>query len=665
MENTITAGSTWFTLMPSILCAIILFYVPGYFIARCTGTRRSLSLAIAPVLSILSVLVTALVLPSLGIPWGILPLIVTTVLIAVPCLLLRLLPRTDDTVWSGKMSWLFAGVALGGGIHAARLMVAIPNPESPSQTFDAIFHLNLVASMLANADASPLHANITTYGTSQGFYPAVWHEFTTLLIQISGISIPAAANVMMVVISAVIWPISVSMLVGWALRSYSSAAVTGAVSCLIPAMPTLYNWFGLLYPNLLSYSVLPAMFLIVAAAFLNKEKPAQRIRMLILGILALPGFFITHPSGFFAYVVLLFPLLTYSAYAFAVQTCAKRGYNTRQIRWAGRFGALSVVLLYFAVERATMHIGPLAYLRSGTLHWYREGSYHSGVGRALTLTGSIGFHEKGIIPFVIGALVILGAYASLKHYRSTWLVYTHVMSIVFFVLAWALESPQWRVFILGLWYADVKRFEALLGVTGVPLLAFGVMYLAQLLSNKIRQRDGKILVITTLAVVLTGHLSVALNQELRVVTDNTTFDDFLPHNQRLLSEDEYTLIHRLDRNVPAGSTIIGDPWTGVAYTPAYTSYSVVFPHVGPVDDPDGAYLAKHLNQAKIDPKVCEIVRRRQIYYVLDFRHDYLWGPVHDGHYHKFDGLRDLNLVGVAEIIDRERAARLLRITACD
>ena len=78
-------------------------------------------------------------------------------------------------------------------------------------------------------------------------------------------------------------------------------------------------------------------------------------------------------------------------------------------------------------------------------------------------------------------------------------------------------------------------------------------------------------------------------------------------------------------------------------------------------DADDAYLSAHLNEAFVDPQVCNLVTRNKAYYVYDFA-----GPPFMGNYGgpTFAGLARLETSGITTTVYQSGEARLLRIDAC-
>jgi hypothetical protein len=90
-----------------------------------------------------------------------------------------------------------------------------------------------------------------------------------------------------------------------------------------------------------------------------------------------------------------------------------------------------------------------------------------------------------------------------------------------------------------------------------------------------------------------------------------------PKDTPLVSQDEYALFTRIGRQTEPGTIVAQRPYNGSPVVMALTGRQVLFPqlNMGRLTS-DQVYLAQHLNQAASDPKVCEIVNRLQVHYLL-------------------------------------------------
>lgn len=197
----------WSDAVPTIFAALAVLVAPGLLLAWATGARGFSLSALAPVFSVSLIAVAAVACPYVGIPWSLLPVVVLAAAASAVAFLLR---RRAPVGWQPQRSFdarfgfAMLGTLLAAVIIGARLIYAFGSPDSISQTYDNIFHLNAIQYILHTGQASSF-----TVGSMTGipFYPAGWHAVVSLTAQLSGTGIPAAVNATNLVIGAFVWPV--------------------------------------------------------------------------------------------------------------------------------------------------------------------------------------------------------------------------------------------------------------------------------------------------------------------------------------------------------------------------------------------------------------------------------------------------------------------------
>src|SRR5665647_864579 len=190
---------TWLEAIPALTFAALTIVLIGAPFAWAVGARGITFLALAIGSSVSSVVVSSFLAPLVGLPWNLgIPFLVSLPLAAIGLLLRRrfVLPPAPGRPreWGTAFAWSLAAVALGGSLVALSVLPAIGHPDNPSQTYDAIFHLNAVRWILDTSDASPVHMTMSTpaYGTS--FYPTPWHAIVAIVVQLTGAGVVVASN---------------------------------------------------------------------------------------------------------------------------------------------------------------------------------------------------------------------------------------------------------------------------------------------------------------------------------------------------------------------------------------------------------------------------------------------------------------------------------------
>ena len=167
---------TWLEALHASAVAIVLFVVPGAPFAILLGLRGAAALGVAVAASVGIVGAASLLAPLLGLDWGLLP------------------------------------VGIVAALILATLLPGMGSPQHPSQTYDALFHLNAIRWIADTADASPLHMTMTTPAAASGFYPTTWHAFAALAMQATGSSVVVTANAVSLAVAAFVWPVACAFL---------------------------------------------------------------------------------------------------------------------------------------------------------------------------------------------------------------------------------------------------------------------------------------------------------------------------------------------------------------------------------------------------------------------------------------------------------------------
>ena len=186
-------------------------------------------------------------------------------------------------------------------------------PESISQTFDNVFHLNAVRWAMESGNSSPLNLGAFT-GISA--YPSAWHAMTSLVALATGVSVPVAVNVTNIAIGAIVWPLGCLFLVQRLVGQRVVATVLAMI--FVPAFsgfPLMMIDWGVLYPNLLSIALLPAaMGLAFSALGVAKGyRPSSPMAWLLV-LVSVPAVAVAHPSTLMALLVFVLPAVVFLAY---------------------------------------------------------------------------------------------------------------------------------------------------------------------------------------------------------------------------------------------------------------------------------------------------------------------------------------------------------------
>lgn len=649
---------TWVDLLVAVSVSGALLVLPGLPAAAVTGLRGAWLVGVSVPLSATVLTTAALAAPRLGMDWSLLPVASMSLLLAAAAGVLRvLLARWWDLgPTRAGVEWITTGAAaLAGLVLLARLGSALGSPTHVSQTYDGIFHLNAVRWILDTQDASPGSVASLNSDTSS-FYPAGFHALAALTIRLTGVDLAVGVNAAWLALAVVAWPLGILLLVrSLAGRSRVVLLAAGAAAAALPAFPVLLANYGVLYPLLAAYAVLPgAMAVMVRALGLGAEEPPRpglQLPWTLVALACVPGIALMHPTAFAALLVFVTPwvLLTAFGYVRRSGTAGRGVWILATIAWVGLVVAALQILRPPPAAR----------------FWPPTGTMAQALGEIGTLAV-----ERGSIALVatllvwIGGVVVVRSSGRALEQRLALLAPPVTFTVLYLVVA-GVGNTWVRDTVTGSWYNNSPRVAAMLPIAAVPLMAIGAAKLWGLLGERgparglvgASGRRGVVTAVVGLLLLTIALQGRALSKGLDGVADSYRLND----QSRLLSTDEERLLDRIDDEVPADAVIAGSPWTGTSLAYALADRRVLYTHILMDLSPDEELVSNKLRNARPGDEICEAADRIGVEYLLDF------GPVevHDSGPHVYPGFRSPATSAAFDLIDQEGSARLYRLTGCD
>lgn len=638
---------SWLHALPAIAVAACLLVIPGLIIRLAGWGPRNLGLYFfSPAISLAVLAVASNAAHFVGLPWGLLPVTAITLLgAAVAFLVRRAAGPGHGRAGRGAVLGGALGLAASCIVISLQLVYVFVGPDSVSQTFDNIVHLNSIRLALDASDASAVQIGATS---DIGFYPNAWHSVATLVSQISGVDVPLAVNATNIAIAALLWPAS-SMALAAVLFGQRAAvlASAAALSTGFGAFPILLLYFGVLYPNFAGYAVLPAglaaALLVLRCAGRSSAAEVARTSLLFVVVCAAVG--LGHPNAFLA-------LYAVGA-STVVVALARRALHRR----SGR--AWAVVISAAAV--AAIGGGVLWRLSETPYEMSRWGPWQTAAqaaGEALLVAP-----RQYPITLTTAVLVVLGLVVVARRPQRIEAVVPFLIGGFLFVLVSGIEVDNpLRELLTRPWYNDPYRLAALLPIVAVPVGVLGVLAIVKVIRTSLgRVSDRRAAAASALAVALVFTVAIGPNV-IRTAQDARTAYT-LASDGRLLSAEERALIERLPQTTPSDAVIAGSPATGVALAYALSGRTVLERHIFGERTADERYIDENLDAIATDPAVCEAVRATGVTHVLDFGD---LGVVSDPAVaEQHSGVQDLAQTEGLELIDSEGSeARLFAVTGC-
>ncbi|MCB4207761.1 DUF6541 family protein [Arthrobacter sp. UM1] len=677
---------SWMHTVPYLLGLTAFLFLPGIVILRASGVRGLGVFAFAVPATTSVVAVFAILAGLLGIPWTVPTFLVGALVTAVLALLTRFViaivntdistPHSSDRMDTPVVRRLqsfrwgvdvpvaliyIAAIALPAFAIFYRYANGFGNVERISQTFDNIYHLNAIRTIMDTRDGSSLSlGNLTP--ESHGFYPAAWHDMVALVANLLHLSIPAAINLTNIVIGSLVWPLSLLFLMTRITGPRLLPIVlTAALAPAFPAFPYLMVEFGVLYPNHLALAILPAALgaVLQLLGMTQADTPTFWPGLVSL-VGSLPGMLLAHPSTLLAFIAFVMPIMVTKLWwmflARGRSASDRRGFRA----FAVFFGAYAVVgLLCWIFIRPPKESSP----------WPPFQSPAQATGEVLAGT-PMGL-PGGTLMF---AITTTGVLFLLLARRQRWVVGMFLMGAWLYVVSSSHPFSDFRTFFTGNWYNDSNRLAALLPIVSAPVAVLGAEFVirwvtktvmqsalySRLAETKLTFLNNRLVVSAALALVLISGLALG-SQSGAVTAEQSKLNGryYFAPDSRLLSSDERALLDRLPQHVPAGDTVVGSPWTGASLVYAISDRETLKPHIYGKISPDAQYLMDHWEEGPYRKSVCDVIKRKKAFYALDFG----GLEVHDGS-HPTPGLDYLDGSAGVKLIDQQGDAKLYRMTAC-
>ena len=549
----------------------------------------------------------------------------------------------------GRAATILLGLAIGGGYILLRALDMMGGLFRVNQSYDNVFHLNAVRHILRLGDGSAWTVGgMTTLPGEETFYPALWHQTVSLVVQLSGQDIVLASNLVMLLLGTTVWPLALMALV----RTGTNAGpagwlAAGALAGVASDFPLKMMSWGVLLPYLYSLAMMPLVLMLIVHLVRLAPDGEQRLTGGQLGVL-IPAVFgavaLAHPQGVFVALVMGVPMMVWAVLATATDLVRRRPRAGIRLAVLVPLTALVIVVGHDIWYRFRP-------VEASAAVWGPSASTQEAIGQVLTLVP----HASPIwLP--LGVILALCALAVLIGSRSRWLLPAFLAAGALSVAVRSLPVDDLRYELTGNWYSDNNRITVMLATAAVPLLAVGLDVLlrwAARLLPVLRGTAGAVLAVALcLAIIAVGHFSPSteasrwyLEREWR--------------NDNLLSDDERALLLMLPEVVPEDAVIATNAWNGSSLAYAISDREVLNTFMSFQAEDEVHLLNGHLDDAQSDPEVCDAAEDLGVDYALDF------GPkeIH-GRSATYTGLNEISETGAAEVVLQVGDAKLLRMLPC-
>ena len=664
---------SWLATIPLLLFAVVLAFGPGYAMGWALRVPVRLRVFYAPLLTFALVAVSAIVLGKTGIPWSLISFVpVAAVMVAVAAGLMWLVgrrwPALTSAAWPGNdvpVTWPVMGAVLGGFLVTHMTEDMVYGPEAFSQSLDNSFHMNAIRWIQEHGDASSLTLGAVAAANQEPtFYPAGWHDFVSLIYSTTGTSIATATIVTVLLASGILWPcslVALSLSIP-KLRRLQALAIP-AMICGFAAFPGLLLRWGVLFPNLLGYALLPsfvALMVYLVQVMVRREYSAS-LSLGLASLVGLAGLALVHPNAVVSAAAFAVPLLL----AGVAQVLRSHELIARQ-KWVG-----SILLLAFLAGcvGAWRVLRPAEFASNTWSPILTEGeALYQFLFLGLENGNQLG--DKFNPSYLAGFLVLWGVGYLLYKRRNLWLIASWVLIGYLWIVSASVPRGEFRLLMVGPWYTDHFRLAALVVFPSVILAGIGLGgFVEGLLTWVARRapRPARLKVATIgMGVAMILVLVVAgLSSRVPSVQETTqavSREYRLTPTSVVLNQDEMNVINEIPKIVPKDDVIVNNPWDGSAYIYALADRHLTGYHFEFETSPKYSAIMHNLKDARTNPEVCREVNEYKAHWYVHLENQLNFGPDAQKNY---DGLVAAIDTDVLTPVYSSGPMTLYRISACD
>lgn len=664
---------SWLATIPLLLFAVVVAFVPGYVMGWALRIPARLRVFLSPLLSFALVAVSAIVLGKTGIAWSLISfVVVAAVLVAAAAGVMHLVgrrwPALASASWPGNdvpVAWPVVGAVLGGFLVLHMTEDMVYGPEAFSQSLDNSFHMNAIRWIQEHGDASSLTLGAVSAADQQpAFYPAGWHDFVSLIYSTTGTSIATATIVTVLLAAGILWPcslVALSLSIP-KLRRLQALAIP-AMICGFAAFPGLLLRWGVLFPNLLGYALLPSFvaLMVYLVQVMVRGEYAALLSLCLAALVGVAGLALVHPNAVVSAMVFALPLVL-AGVAWIVRS---RELASRQ-KWV-RSALLGLVILGC--------VGAWWFLRPGAS---ASNTWEPMLteGEALYQFLFLGLENGNQLgdtfnpSHVVGFLALWGVGYLLYKRRNLWLIASWALIGYLWIIAATVPRGDFRLLMVGPWYTDHFRLAALVVFPSVLLAGIGLGGAVEGLFVRIMHaipRDkqvkvapalmGASMVLVLVVAGLTSRVpsvqetTLAVSKEYRVTPSSV-----------VVTQDELNVINEIPKIVPKGDTIVNNPWDGSPFIYALADRHLTSYHFEFQTSPKYAAIINDLKDAATNPEVCREVRQYRAYWYVHMENQLNFGPDAQKNY---DALVEASATDLMTPVYSSGPVVLYRITACD
>lgn len=479
----------------TVVFLLVVLYIPGYWLLKASKLDSLNAFGFAP-------LYPMFLIPSLGILYSIVDIAsnVGTIgapLVIIPAILfvgrrisdkrLSRTARNESTVTKpqfDRRSFVQASlyIIVGCLVGFYVLVLGLQDLSSPIQSYDTVFHTNLVEHFARSGDWSSLRASAyplddPTYEKVSGirrYYPSAWHLLCAFAVTILNAQVGVVMNAAVYAFAAVVFPVATCVLLVAVFGKTSKIVTCGA---LCASAFACFPW-GLLavwplLPNAVSSSMVPLMVAAFIHAVNGGSGRSRRISFILIVFASIVVFAFVQPNSVFTVAVFLAPYCVWLVWSAIKRTSWLKGHQKLKSALALFFPIAAIAALWLILYKMPFMQGTVQYdwdpIQKKTIELYN-----------MAFLNYTGFAYQKTLAVLVGFGVL---YCLIKKRGSRWLVFSYAFSLLILFAATTLGDSELKHILAGFWYTDPYRVAGVAVICAIPLAAVGLFAVIRLVDT--------------------------------------------------------------------------------------------------------------------------------------------------------------------------------------
>ena len=608
----------WDTFAIGVALCTIIIYLPGCLLLKAIRLSLIFCLTLAPVVSILEYGAFSMLMDALSVSCNWFPSLIACSGVGVLALIVShffvrgekeiLIPgEKENRLWIAILFYIAISTIITGFVFIKTL----DGPSSFIAGNDATTHLNTIHQFAVTGNWSIFSTGI--------YYPEGFSEICAMLVQALDVSSPLAANVVVSIILAAIYPLSMFGLLSICFQKRPIAIYCGSVTTLaLTGFPWNLLPTDQLSANLLGFSLVPAGMLI-AISFINSlSGKTQRTKWASLLLAYFVSCLFSHPSSLFTMIVLFFP---YFLYCLGSKRITFKGCP---ISRKHRAIAICVSIVAFALCWIGCYHLPIM-ASTVNFNWPAWATPSEAIEYTITLS-----FADNPAQWLAMVVMCIGIIFTLFRREYLWMTIGFSVFCILFIIGLTLDG-EFKQVLTGFWYTSTRRLAASACIIAIPICSLGAYTVVRLIflycaRNSLQGRKAKVasrfISILTLSLFLainflpsftlsnpTGRITTAFGY----LTEKLTTQNDISHSA--LDEKERAFLSQV-KEIVGDSVVYNIPQDGSAYAYALSDINTYEKRMVLKNDDASTRLRKELSELGANDELKTIVESSDIEYLL-------------------------------------------------